>query len=155
MIRRPPRSTLFPCTTLFQSLEEPDGPMVVRAHWDTRPPPIASLGPQAPDRRIEHRPAVAASALLRRDRDPDLRDVAGDVEAHLPDRHVTVAEDPGRRCVGPKALREPGDVLLVENRRRIERILPRLRVIRPTPEDVGVGHPRLTPHEVHASPSHP
>src|SRR5216117_2000874 len=107
-----------------------------------------------PPRSTQGRTLFPYTTLFR-SRDPDLRDVAGNVEAHLPDRHVAVAEDPDRRCVGPKALREPGDVLLVEDRRRIERVPPRLRVIRPTPEDVGVGHPRLTPHEVHASPSHP
>src|SRR3712207_8370978 len=36
MIRRPPRSTLFPYTTLFRSLQEPalvaDGSLDVRAH---------------------------------------------------------------------------------------------------------------------------
>src|SRR2546429_7349954 len=31
MIRRPPRSTLFPYTTLFRSLEDPNGPAIARS----------------------------------------------------------------------------------------------------------------------------
>src|SRR3712207_7663522 len=34
MIRRPPRSTLFPYTTLFRSLDERIGPLVARADED-------------------------------------------------------------------------------------------------------------------------
>src|SRR3712207_8212828 len=38
MIRRPPRSTLFPYTTLFRSDEGPAGPLL------PRPPPLAGPG---------------------------------------------------------------------------------------------------------------
>src|SRR5256885_3592370 len=48
MIRRPPRSTLFPYTTLFRSL----------AHF-----PLAAAAPRAHDRR---EPSVAAERLRRR-----------------------------------------------------------------------------------------
>src|SRR3712207_7285565 len=33
MIRRPPRSTLFPYTTLFRSVPRPRAILVVSAHW--------------------------------------------------------------------------------------------------------------------------
>src|SRR3712207_7941193 len=57
MIRRPPRSTLFPCTTLFRSLEPPD-PEV---------PPHARRGNRKP--RLRHgrhrRPTARRNALER------------------------------------------------------------------------------------------
>src|ERR1044071_6948153 len=39
MIRRPPRSTLFPYTTLFRSPEELDGPVLLGGYHGTWAPP--------------------------------------------------------------------------------------------------------------------
>src|SRR3989442_3950852 len=50
MIRRPPRSTLFPYTTLFRSLVPPRRRA---ARLDSRPPPRGR--PREPDRRALHR----------------------------------------------------------------------------------------------------
>src|SRR3989454_6382515 len=53
MIRRPPRSTLFPYTTLFRSLPEPDP---------------ASVGLEVPRRRFDPRPGerIAPHARVQR-----------------------------------------------------------------------------------------
>src|SRR3712207_8668644 len=63
MIRRPPRSTLFPCTTLFRSLSHlqtapplptalPDAPpasLDLRAgHWRRRSAPASAAHPRSP-----------------------------------------------------------------------------------------------------------
>src|SRR2546426_3679472 len=45
MIRRPPRSTLFPYTTLFRSLGLPDGRPVRRAAHDVGTLPPVQAGP--------------------------------------------------------------------------------------------------------------
>src|SRR5438034_1924193 len=47
MIRRPPRSTLFPYTTLFRSLTRPAGPYPVarRVTWEPERPSGASVPP--------------------------------------------------------------------------------------------------------------
>src|SRR5438552_11411658 len=52
MIRRPPRSTLFPYTTLFRSLHRPDAPL----HPQRRQERDGDLGADArhPDRSEEH-----------------------------------------------------------------------------------------------------
>src|SRR3712207_8246010 len=54
MIRRPPRSTLFPYTTLFRSAERVPGRRA--PHREARRRPSASRGPQgrAPRRSEEH-----------------------------------------------------------------------------------------------------
>src|SRR5260370_8393032 len=56
MIRRPPRSTLFPYTTLFRSRAEPAGETVlVRAQLDQRRPGQEKISRQAgPHRSEEH-----------------------------------------------------------------------------------------------------
>src|SRR5256884_4030345 len=70
MIRRPPRSTLFPYTTLFRSLEDACGEL---------------LGHTWARVRDAHRDAVAHAA--RRDPDPAGRRIAGDRLARVID-HV-------------------------------------------------------------------
>src|SRR5256886_13566742 len=80
MIRRPPRSTLFPYTTLFRSLP---GPPYAINSTATRPPPSAAMHPL--DDRLEgfHR-------RLREHAMPEIEDVpgapagAGEHVAHLP-----------------------------------------------------------------------
>src|SRR3712207_8396870 len=52
MIRRPPRSTLFPYTTLFRSRErEEEGPHNDRQHGDTQPPRRAERVEYRQDRK--------------------------------------------------------------------------------------------------------
>src|SRR5256885_10163552 len=54
MIRRPPRSTLFPYTTLFRSLHVPDPRTAVRrSRWIDDDEPLA-LGHPVPSRSEEH-----------------------------------------------------------------------------------------------------
>src|SRR3712207_7482086 len=72
MIRRPPRSTLFPYTTLFRSRRRPAD---VRGAADGRPPGL--------ERRDDRRPCREAVGL-------DLRRVLGAVAA------VRVARQPAR-----------------------------------------------------------
>src|SRR5258707_10031193 len=60
MIRRPPRSTLFPYTTLFRSDVRPGG---------ARGGPDAPRGPDEPGGRLLPRPSRAAPSSLR----PDVR----------------------------------------------------------------------------------
>src|SRR5256885_4553038 len=50
MIRRPPRSTLFPYTTLFRSVARRPAAVHVQRH-----PPLARRDLHAPDRSEEHR----------------------------------------------------------------------------------------------------
>src|SRR2546430_5970926 len=52
MIRRPPRSTLFPYTTLFRSLREPAILAIVMAS-----PPLVQLNRQRPAHTIERKPS--------------------------------------------------------------------------------------------------
>src|SRR3989449_3124425 len=54
MIRRPPRSTLFPYTTLFRSLERTSQPMIRlasndRTRWINAPCPCGRTYPRLPD----------------------------------------------------------------------------------------------------------
>src|SRR3712207_7546731 len=69
MIRRPPRSTLFPYTTLFRSFGEEDLParraLQGRAQA-ARADPAAAEGPAQPDRAL-HRPGARVE-WLRADR---------------------------------------------------------------------------------------
>src|SRR3712207_8177949 len=63
MIRRPPRSTLFPYTTLFRSLESGDEPTKIA-------PPAAAPAPVFPapvrlERRRSRIPVVAAAGVAR------------------------------------------------------------------------------------------
>src|SRR3712207_8920193 len=67
MIRRPPRSTLFPYTTLFRSAGEEEVPLGLRQGGERRPdrvgraqhvgedhlPPVAGVGLQEAPRRAE------------------------------------------------------------------------------------------------------
>src|SRR3712207_7523412 len=53
MIRRPPRSTLFPYTTLFRSLGERRGDDVLRRVVEERRPRIVLHGPRRPG-GLEH-----------------------------------------------------------------------------------------------------
>src|SRR3712207_8440443 len=76
MIRRPPRSTLFPYTTLFRSDVEP--PLV--AH---REPPE----PGEPGQRAFHHPPVPAQALAALD--PAPRDPRDDASLAAGDRKST------------------------------------------------------------------
>src|SRR3712207_7468435 len=77
MIRRPPRSTLFPYTTLFRSVAMPNGtppsePGVVEIHtWSGRPSPSTSsvcfsAAPDGTDASSAVQPALALgeAALL-------------------------------------------------------------------------------------------
>src|SRR3712207_8076822 len=55
MIRRPPRSTLFPYTTLFRSPEGADGRRRLPEDPHVRPArPLGPPAPRVPDRREPH-----------------------------------------------------------------------------------------------------
>src|SRR5256885_6190202 len=55
MIRRPPRSTLFPYTTLFRSRRDPGaGPATGSGQHDLRPQPVPVGGLDPPGRSEEH-----------------------------------------------------------------------------------------------------
>src|SRR6478672_3890959 len=86
MIRRPPRSTLFPYTTLFRSRRRPLRPAL------RRPVAARSRGDRADGRRVA-RLAVAPGAQLRVQRGPEAGavgpvavDAGSHVEASLPER---------------------------------------------------------------------
>src|SRR5436305_3353056 len=51
MIRRPPRSTLFPYTTLFRSLDVGTGGDHINRHGDAREVAVAELGDNVLDRK--------------------------------------------------------------------------------------------------------
>src|SRR5439155_20384405 len=51
LIRRPPRSTLFPYTTLFRSQRSPDDPVATRRSYNGEP---ATRGCSCPPRSEEH-----------------------------------------------------------------------------------------------------
>src|SRR2546427_12597813 len=64
MIRRPPRSTLFPYTTLFRALHDGPGAFVIPNPWDVRSALIlAGLGFQA----LATSSAASACVLGRKD----------------------------------------------------------------------------------------
>src|SRR2546422_6427901 len=94
MIRRPPRSTLFPYTTLFRSRPDPD-----RRHRDPRPavarPPAARLvGPRgARYRRAvgEHGGDPRRRARAAPDRHPHGRAGLGGPRVRGPDRPAPAA----------------------------------------------------------------
>src|SRR3712207_7640820 len=72
MIRRPPRSTLFPYTTLFRSLQEPQHPLDHRVAEH-----LGDLGPPhgLPDEQPRH--PLGGAIVERREVPP------GDVRQHL------------------------------------------------------------------------
>src|SRR3712207_1661027 len=67
MIRRPPRSTLFPYTTLFRSVPVPFVPSLCRGHAaERRPAGSGGRRPQlGPTRRAPHTQRVAAPPPVR------------------------------------------------------------------------------------------
>src|SRR3712207_6935852 len=78
MIRRPPRSTLFPYTTLFRSLSEEDGPDVLKPADLLQgrrgpPPPLDGLGEGAQSPRD----------------DPDVLDQPRDGPVHRSEEHTS------------------------------------------------------------------
>src|SRR2546425_9403652 len=66
MIRRPPRSTLFPYTTLFRSLGEPQpvAPLGYGEGARHRPPPTAAALRSALQRSEEHTSELQSLAYL-------------------------------------------------------------------------------------------
>src|SRR3989442_8215809 len=64
MIRRPPRSTLFPYTTLFRSPPAPRRPLRDLQRAGQRPQPVA--GPVAEHQRAVHRSEEHTSELQSR-----------------------------------------------------------------------------------------
>src|SRR5437870_11746983 len=88
-------------------LEEPQRGFVAREHRGSWPHVVASLLVQAPDRLLEHRLTVAATAPLLRDRVAHLSDAAGDAEAQLTDRPFAVPQHPDPRGVGRATLLAP------------------------------------------------
>src|SRR3712207_8942724 len=73
MIRRPPRSTLFPCTTLFRSLKVHRAD--VRDDADVRLADRRELGdlPEAAHRELQHEHLRALRRGEELERQPDLR----------------------------------------------------------------------------------
>src|SRR3712207_9265946 len=66
MIRRPPRSTLFPYTTLFRSRRSPDPPSPPRPRWTAPPYGSPPGSPAAPvPARSPSRPPAGRSTDLR------------------------------------------------------------------------------------------
>src|SRR5687768_18197462 len=66
MLRRPPRSTLFPYTTLFRSLVVVEGSAVIRAGSEEIEAPVGTLVHFEPDeRRTVASPEGAKILLLR------------------------------------------------------------------------------------------
>src|SRR5256885_4592485 len=69
MIRRPPRSTLFPYTTLFRSLRQRaselgSGDPTVAAHRDLRPPAPAAAVEQLASERLDRKSTRLNSSHL-------------------------------------------------------------------------------------------
>src|SRR3989449_7672032 len=54
MIRRPPRSTLFPYTTLFRSGHQRDDAAVCRPHWSANLPGEVNAPVTAAEHLVEH-----------------------------------------------------------------------------------------------------
>src|SRR2546429_2028501 len=67
MIRRPPRSTLFPYTTLFRSLRAPRARSERRRADDVRAGQLRALPPQDLQRTLDHRRAGARGVAVRDD----------------------------------------------------------------------------------------
>src|ERR1051325_2553671 len=59
MIRRPPRSTLFPYTTLFRSIEEIPAAILEAEAAEKAPEPLA---PEPAPEKVEEKPAPAGPA---------------------------------------------------------------------------------------------
>src|SRR2546422_7603751 len=99
MIRRPPRSTLFPYTTLFRSLDQY--------------PSAATAG-----RHVHFRPAIAATARLARPAVPDGRPAArrdhtiprGRPGSRLPEPGIVLAGARPLRRLPPQRPAPPGGV---------------------------------------------
>src|SRR6266511_960647 len=115
MIRRPPRSTLFPYTTLFRSARRPGLP----------PPPLRDLARQAGCRRSEEhtselqaRENLVCRLLLEKKK--DVRNEAGRRQGRrdLPDRE-------SRAHVAVRAARPPGAV--IQRGQRLRDLLVPLR----------------------------
>src|SRR3712207_7471185 len=71
MMRRPPRSTLFPYTTLFRSRRERTGPEILRPHSHRIRPDRDRFGEQRPlivVRQAAVMLEIAATAVARQDR---------------------------------------------------------------------------------------
>src|SRR2546429_7335736 len=106
MIRRPPRSTLFPYTTLFRSRRLPGADLVIRPP-DERARPL----PAPTDRlRRERRRTVAVERLVRVQHFRAL-------EVTVPRRHtparIRVDGQPGAVGIEPPAgVAEPGPMLV-------------------------------------------
>src|SRR3712207_9409290 len=66
MIRRPPRSTLFPYTTLFRSRAGPAGSTSHRRRTAS-PQPNTATGPTAPRSRPQHIPLSSLDELTRQE----------------------------------------------------------------------------------------
>src|SRR3954463_1979311 len=95
MIRRPPRSTLFPYTTLFRSGRGPQRRREARRRRAPRPP-------RADRRRPRRRPLLHLGDGVRRDRAPTRA---------APGRGAGQRRDggpPARRVAGPAALDRSG-----------------------------------------------
>src|SRR5262245_63513149 len=96
MIRRPPRSTLFPYTTLFRSLAHVAGPGVgdepllgVARELDRRPPALAArLLEEVPHEQRDVLAALAQRGHLDRDHVQAVEEVLA--EAPLADRELEV-----------------------------------------------------------------
>src|SRR3712207_7386145 len=61
MIRRPPRSTLFPYTTLFRSLGQQGVGLVIGKLAIRRPVGLDQVEPEAVEQRPDHRPGHAVT----------------------------------------------------------------------------------------------
>src|SRR5258707_5674934 len=71
MIRRPPRSTLFPYTTLFRSLAGVVGEVALGGALVERPDRVRAQRPEAHRRDVEHRGAVRLGAVRTPDGDAE------------------------------------------------------------------------------------
>src|SRR3712207_9110702 len=106
MIRRPPRSTLFPYTTLFRSLLNDAGTLVQAHHSPigTQISPDSNrLGDRRPGERLNSGKPLQ-KPLIKRD-DPDVLDL---LQYHLRDQHTPgIPHSPPRQVAS--VLPKPGD----------------------------------------------
>src|SRR2546428_4548760 len=121
-------------------------------HRGARREPRTVLRPQAVDRLGQHRLAVTSPAPLRCHRDVDLRSFGPHVESHLPDRRVTVAENPDSRGCGREPSIEPREVIGPRDRHPAEGVAPSLEIVGPAPQKPGIPSPRPPPPDPHAEP---